>query len=104
MKEVLDLSGFIHQLEFKVLIDSEVVDFTFKVPRGTLLIQILDELRTTRNERLVKEKLAELKKVAQSTKNIMPTMIETVKTYATIQEICDVLREVFGEYQSPQIF
>lgn len=47
MKEVLDLSGFIHQLEFKVLIDSEVVDFTFKVPRGTLLIQILDELRTT---------------------------------------------------------
>jgi len=47
VKEVLDLSGFIHQLEFKVLIDSEVVDFTFKVPRGTLLIQILDELRTT---------------------------------------------------------
>ncbi|MCK5184901.1 MAG: hypothetical protein KAQ95_11390, partial [Candidatus Heimdallarchaeota archaeon] len=41
------MSGFIHQLEFKVLIDSEVVDFTFKVPRGTLLIQILDELRTT---------------------------------------------------------
>jgi len=31
-------------------------------------------------------------------------MIETVKTYATVQEICDVLREVFGEYQSPQIF
>jgi hypothetical protein len=47
VKEVLNLSGFIHQLEFKVLIDSEVVDFTFKVPRGTLLIQILDELRTT---------------------------------------------------------
>ena len=47
MKEVLNLSGFIHQLEFKVLIDSEVVDFTFKVPRGTLLVQILDELRTT---------------------------------------------------------
>ncbi len=68
------------------------------------IVVSLDELRKTRNERLVKEKLAELKKVAQSTKNIMPTMIETVKTYATIQEICDVLREVFGEYQSPQIF
>jgi methylmalonyl-CoA mutase N-terminal domain/subunit len=34
----------------------------------------------------------------------MPIMIETVKSYATTQEISDVLREVFGEYQSPQIF
>ena len=49
-------------------------------------------------------KLNELKKVAQSSENIMPIMIETVKTYATIQEICDVLRDVFGEYRSPQIF
>jgi methylmalonyl-CoA mutase N-terminal domain/subunit len=64
----------------------------------------LDELRKTRNEKLVQEKLAELKNIAQSKKNIMPIMIETVKTYATIQEICDVLREVFGEYRSPQIF
>ena len=35
---------------------------------------------------------------------IMPIMIDIVKTYATIQEICDVLREVFGEYRSSQIF
>ena len=68
------------------------------------IVVSLDELRKTRNEGLVQEKLAELKNVAQSTKNIIPIMIETVKTYATIQEICDALREVFGEYQSPQIF
>jgi methylmalonyl-CoA mutase N-terminal domain/subunit len=53
---------------------------------------------------LVETKLAELKKVAESSKNIMPIMIEVVKTYATIEEICSVLREVFGEYKSPQIF
>jgi hypothetical protein len=41
------LSGYIHTIEFKVLIDSEVIDFTFRVPRGTLLIQIFDELETT---------------------------------------------------------
>jgi hypothetical protein len=41
------LSSYIHTLGFKVLIDSEVIDFTFKVPRGTLLVQILDELGTT---------------------------------------------------------
>lgn len=68
------------------------------------IVVSLNELKKTRNERLVQEKLAELKDIAHSTKNIMPIMIETVKTYATIQEICDVLREVFGEYQSPQIF
>jgi len=41
------MSGYIHKISFKVLIDSEVVDFTFNVPRGTLLIQVLDELETT---------------------------------------------------------
>jgi len=41
------MSGYIHTIGFKVLIDSEVVDFTFRIPRGTLLIQVLDELETT---------------------------------------------------------
>ena len=66
--------------------------------------EALKNLKEHRNENLVKEKLNQLKEVANSSENIMPIMIETVKTYATVQEICDVLREVFGEYQSPQIF
>jgi methylmalonyl-CoA mutase N-terminal domain/subunit len=33
----------------------------------------------------------------------MPIMVEVVKTYATIEEICGVLREVFGEYRSPRV-
>ena len=41
------MSGFIHNISFKVLIDSEVVDFSFRAPRGTLLVQILDELEAT---------------------------------------------------------
>ncbi len=68
------------------------------------IIKSLKELKEVRNEQLVQEKLKELKIVAQSSDNIMSIMIEIVKTYATIQEICDVLRDVFGEYQSPQIF
>ena len=68
------------------------------------IVESLRELKKIRNESFVQEKLRELKKVVQSSANIMPIMIETVKTYATIQEICDVLREIFGEYQSPQIF
>ena len=68
------------------------------------IVKSLNGLKKIRNKALVQEKLKELKRVAQSTENVMPIMIETVKTYATIQEICDVLRDVFGEYQSPQIF
>lgn len=68
------------------------------------IIVSLQDLKKNRNNMLVKENLNELKKVAQSSDNIMPIMIETVKNYATIEEICNVLREAFGEYQSPQIF
>jgi methylmalonyl-CoA mutase N-terminal domain/subunit len=68
------------------------------------IINSIKELKKVRNNELVKDNLSKLKKVAQSSENVMPIMIETVKNYATIQEICDVLREVFGEYQSPQIF
>lgn len=64
----------------------------------------LNQLKKNRNEELVKKKLAELKDVAKTSKNIMPIMIEVVKTYATIEEICDILREVFGEYRSSQLF
>ncbi|MFX0058330.1 MAG: methylmalonyl-CoA mutase [Candidatus Hodarchaeota archaeon] len=68
------------------------------------IIDSLKVLKKIRNEKSVKEKLQELKQVAESSVNIMPVMIETVKAYATIQEICDILREVFGEYQSSQVF
>jgi methylmalonyl-CoA mutase N-terminal domain/subunit len=52
-----------------------------------------------RDNRKVTEAFKNVKKVAKSNKNIMPALIEAVKTYATIGEISDVLREVFGEYK-----
>jgi methylmalonyl-CoA mutase N-terminal domain/subunit len=67
-------------------------------------IESLQELKQSRDESLVQEKLQELKRVAQSTENIMPIMIEAVKSYATIQEICDILRDVFGVYKAPSPF
>ncbi|MFX1590274.1 MAG: methylmalonyl-CoA mutase, partial [Promethearchaeota archaeon] len=68
------------------------------------IIESLKELNELRDEKLIQEKLKKLKQVAESSENLMPLMIETVKTYATIQEICDTLREAFGEYQSSQVF
>ncbi len=55
--------------------------------------------KESRDENLVKEKLEALKKAAEGTDNTMPFILEAVKAYATLGEICDVLREVFGEYQ-----
>jgi methylmalonyl-CoA mutase N-terminal domain/subunit len=68
------------------------------------VIKSLNDLKNQRNNKLIQEKLKELKKVAKSSDNIMPIVIELVKVYATIQEICDVLREVFGVYKSPVTF
>jgi methylmalonyl-CoA mutase N-terminal domain/subunit len=97
-RNVIGVNTFCTDEEFKIETFKHDKEFEKKI------VVSLDELRKSRNERLVKEKLVELKNIAQSTENIMPIIIDTVKTYATIQEICDVLREVFGEYQSPQIF
>jgi len=47
----------------------------------------------------VKETLAVLKKAAQGTDNVVPPILEAVKVYATLGEISDTLREVFGEYK-----
>jgi len=68
------------------------------------VIENLDTLKKERDETHVKQMLEELKDVAQSSENIMPVMIKVVKSYATIQEICDVLRSVYGEYDAPQVF
>ena len=49
---------------------------------------------------MVKEKLNSLHTIALSSQNIIPTIIECVKSKCTIGEISDKLRDIFGEYQS----
>lgn len=58
----------------------------------------LQKLKETRDNAAVEKALANVRKVARSEENIMPCLIEAVKTYATLGEICGVLREEFGEY------
>ena len=59
----------------------------------------LNEIRRTRDNRDVAEKLHALEQAAKGTDNLMPLMIEAAKAYATVGEMMDVLRGVFGEYQ-----
>lgn len=59
----------------------------------------LAEMKAKRDSQAVEKSLAELKKAAEGTENLMPYLISAAKTYATLGEICGVLRQVFGEYQ-----
>ncbi|MFX0194655.1 MAG: methylmalonyl-CoA mutase [Candidatus Hodarchaeota archaeon] len=61
-------------------------------------MQKLEKLRRERNNDSVKESLKKLKEVAKSNDNLYMAVLEAVRSYATLGEICDVLREVFGHY------
>jgi len=58
----------------------------------------LKELKDSRDNNIVNEKLEAIRTAAKGTTNLMPLMVEAVKEYATLGEICGVLREEFGEY------
>ena len=62
-------------------------------------IEFLNKIRNERNNDNVRQKLNELKNAAQGTENLMPYILEAVKVYASVGEICNSLREVFGEYK-----
>ncbi len=59
----------------------------------------LTKLREERNNEEVEWALNILKEKAETDENLMPYILDAVKTYATLGEICNVLREVFGEYE-----
>jgi methylmalonyl-CoA mutase N-terminal domain/subunit len=59
----------------------------------------LAEVRASRDQAAVKRALADLRRAAEGNDNTMPYIIEAVKAYATLQEIMDIFRDVFGEYQ-----
>ncbi|NQW03795.1 MAG: methylmalonyl-CoA mutase family protein [Acidobacteria bacterium] len=59
----------------------------------------LEELRRTRDQARVSETLAALKTAALGTDNTMYPLLDCVRAYATVGEMCDALREVWGEYE-----
>ena len=62
-------------------------------------IEGINEVRRTRDNRDVAEKLRALETAARGNENLMPPLIDAVKAYATLGEMMDVFRGVFGEYQ-----
>jgi methylmalonyl-CoA mutase N-terminal domain/subunit len=64
----------------------------------------LREVKETRDNQKVREFLHEIRKASQNGENLMPHIIDAVREYTTIQEICDVWRDIFGTYTDPGYF
>jgi len=83
-----------------------------EAPKGLLRVdpavgerqkQKIADLKAKREQAKVDETLAALRTACEGTDNVMPFILEAVRAYATLGEICGVMREVFGEYQQSVI-
>ena len=87
----------------KKLAEQDVLTADLSV--GERQIARLEKMKAARDNEAVKVALEKLREAAKGTENLMPYLIDAVKTYATLGEICGVLREEFGEYkQSGSMF
>jgi methylmalonyl-CoA mutase N-terminal domain/subunit len=59
--------------------------------------------RSERDAAKVSTSLAQLKSACQGDANLMPFILDAVRAYATLGEICGTMRDVFGEYQAPTV-
>lgn len=87
----------------KKLAEQDVLTADLSV--GERQIARLEKMKAARDNEAVKAALEKLREAAKGTENLMPYLIDAVKTYATLGEICGVLRKEFGEYkQSGSMF
>ncbi|HEY2906230.1 MAG TPA: methylmalonyl-CoA mutase family protein [Vicinamibacterales bacterium] len=63
----------------------------------------LEQLKKTRNNGSVERALDALRTAARGTANLMPPILDAVRAYATVGEMCDALRQVWGEYEEVPI-
>ncbi len=109
-KEIQD-SAYAYQkaIEKEELIIVGVNKFTVKEPPPTGLLKVKEEveifqkkalgdMKAGRDDAAVKAALANLETVAKGTENLMPHILTAVKAYATLGEIADVFRVVFGKH------
>ncbi len=67
-------------------------------------IKRLNKLKKDRNNQKVERNLEALRKAASGDKNLMPYILDCVHSYATLGETCQVMRDVFGEYEEPAVY
>jgi len=70
----------------------------------SLQIEKTNRVKDKRDDGRVKECLDRVGDACAGTRNLMAPLVEAVKAYATLQEVCDVFRDAFGEYRDPGIY
>ena len=85
--------------KFKVGEDEKPVLLKIDIKIQDDQIRLLNKVRAERNSDNVNKSLDELRKAAQGKDNLMPYILEAVKVYASVGEICNTMREIFGEYK-----
>jgi methylmalonyl-CoA mutase N-terminal domain/subunit len=84
--------------------DMEVELHEYNEEWAQLQIERLRDLKKTRDNKAVKESLKALEKAAREQENVMPYLLDCCKCYATVGEMANVFRDVFGEFREPNIF
>ncbi|MDI7258336.1 MAG: methylmalonyl-CoA mutase family protein [Thermodesulfobacteriota bacterium] len=86
--------------------DSEIPFGAFRIDPAIEQKQIerLNQVKKERNKKTVRETLEYVREVAEGDGNLVQPVLEAVRAYATVGEICDVLRAVFGEYLAREYF
>jgi methylmalonyl-CoA mutase N-terminal domain/subunit len=85
-------------------VDMEVELHEYNDAGAQRQIERLKELKKTRDNKPVKESLKALEKSAREQENVMPYLVDCCKGYATVGEMANVFRDVFGEHVEPSIF
>jgi len=85
-------------------VDMEVELHEYNEEWAQLQIDRLKELKRDRDNKAVEESLKRLEKAAREKTNVMPYLVDCCKAYATVGEMANVFRDVFGEYVEPSIF
>ncbi len=110
-KEISD-SAYKYQMEIesldRIVVGVNKYQVKEEAPKGLLRVdpivgemqkKKIEDVKAQRSSEVVAEKLKALRNACQGTENVMPYILAAVKEYATLGEICGVMREVFGEYE-----
>jgi methylmalonyl-CoA mutase N-terminal domain/subunit len=84
---------------FKTDEKTKIVIFKGKASTEQRQIDRLRQIRQERNNKMVGKRLEDIKDAASRKINLVEPILSAVREYATVQEICDVLKGIFGEYQ-----
>ncbi len=82
--------------------DVELHEYNYE--SAEIQLKGLQEVKRERSERDVARTLKELEKTTREGANVMPCLVECCKAYATVGEMTNIFRQIFGEFQEPGLF